>query len=114
MAAIAIPADTITRVVLPNPANFYQELALDERVRYVEIMGWDAAGTARDECYLALDAADGAALATAGYQTMLATEPAPRGLTIADHARRLGGYSIYLASGTASAVVEVRTSSRPR
>jgi len=111
MAAIPLLADVIDRVTLNNPGTNVQEIALDQRVRYIEVLGYDAAGTGRDECYIAFVGTDGAALG-ADYETVLATELSPRRFTIARRARRLGGYSVFLASGTASAIVEIRTSSR--
>ena len=109
--AVSLAADVIDRIVLNNPGTNVVRVILHERVRYIEVLGWDAAGTGRDECYIALTGTDGAALG-ADYETVLATETAPRRITVARHARRLGGSSIYLASDTASAIVEVRTSSR--
>ena len=111
MAAIPLLADVIDRITLPNPAGTVQEVALNKNVRFVEVLGYDAAGTGRDVCYVQLTGTDGAVL-SADYETILATELSPRRFTFARRARRLDGFSIYIASATNSSIVEVRTSSR--
>lgn len=109
--AVSLGKDVIDRITLNNPGTNVVEVIFDEDVRFVEVLGFDAAGTGRDEVYIALTGTDGAALG-ADYETVLATELYPRRFTMARRARRLGGFSLYLASDTASAIVEVRTSSR--
>ena len=112
MAAIAIGPDVTTRETLNNPGANAQQFTFSENVRYVEVMGFDAAGTGRDECYIAETGTDGAALVAGTFATVLATELQPRCYTFARRGRRLGGFSLFITSDTASAIVEIRTSSR--
>lgn len=107
--SVSLNANVTDRIALSGTPGLVTEVILDKKVRSVEVTGYDAAGTARGECKVALAGTDAAAIG-ADFQTVLADAPGLK-LRVAGRARNLAGTSVFIASGVASVIVEVRTSS---
>ena len=94
---------TPKRITLSGTPNEATEIVFDERVRSVDVAFYNGSNDGVDG-KIATTGTDGAAI---GAAFLTAPADQRRTVTMARIGRKLGGFSLFVASATASAIAEV-------
>lgn len=107
MAVTFASPDADDRITLSATPDEVTAVTFDQNTRTYTIIGRDAAGTSGASVKVAQTGTDGAAIGT-DYITV---DGGARIEISRGKDRKLGGATVYIASSTASAIVEIRASS---